>query len=116
MGSVSNLFQCRIREGQITSENGECENQRADLKVAGSGVAMSVSSHGTPTGCPRLGGGYGNRRVISTAEQEVGEKPKTPSGEADFGPPLLFAYCFFMFIGLLFSWQSPECTRDLRFE
>ena len=32
---MSKLFQCRIREGQITSENGECENQRADLKVAG---------------------------------------------------------------------------------
>lgn len=27
-----------------------------------------------------------------------------------------FPYFFFMFIGLLFSWQSPECSRDLRFE
>jgi hypothetical protein len=32
---VSKLFQSRKREGQITSENGECENQRADPKVAG---------------------------------------------------------------------------------
>jgi hypothetical protein len=28
----------------------------------------------------------------------------------------LSAYFFFMFIGRLDSWQSPECSRDLRFE
>ena len=27
-----------------------------------------------------------------------------------------YSFRFFMFIGLLDSWQSPECSRDLRFE
>ena len=29
---------------------------------------------------------------------------------------IFFVYFFFMFIGLLLSWQSPECKRDLRSE
>jgi hypothetical protein len=37
-------------------------------------------------------------------------------GTRDISLTILFAYFFFMFIGLLLSWQRPECSRDLRFE
>lgn len=30
--------------------------------------------------------------------------------------PAHYSFRFFMFIGRLDSWQSPECNRDLRFE
>jgi hypothetical protein len=33
-----------------------------------------------------------------------------------FDPSLVFAYFFFMYIGLLLSWQRPECNRDFRLE
>ncbi len=35
---------------------------------------------------------------------------------ADLRPLLRLAYFLVMFIGLLLSWQRPECSRDLRFE
>jgi hypothetical protein len=38
------------------------------------------------------------------------------SGARGSGVFIYSDYCFFMFIGLLFSWQRPECRRDFRLE